>query len=564
MAMAPVAVGDVLAGKYRVEQIVGAGAMGTIVAAWHLELEQRVAMKFLHSLRADGGDPAERFRREARALARIKSEHVARVLDVGSLEGGMPYMVMEFLEGNDLAHEIRARGPLPVVEAVGYMLQALDAMAEAHATGIVHRDLKPANLFLSLRPDGDRVIKVLDFGISKSLLGISRDQVALTQTASLLGSPLYMSPEQVRSAKDVDTRADIWSLGVILYEMLTGRTPYDGDSVAQLFHTLLYENAAPVTQLRPDVPRELDAVVMHCLAKEREQRWTNVGDLAAALLPFGPATGHMHVDRARRMLGSSSDIARPSLLQTGVPSGGAQGFGSRPSIPHGGAPFAPGSPSSPSFAPASPSFAPASPSFARGTPSFVPAAPTAPNAETGPTVNSWSNSGHPVRTVRHGARVVLAIAAGALLAGASLGALFFLRSGLATDQEQPPAAAAAPTAEATTAPTSEATAAPTSEATAAPTSEATAKGDAREAPGATGGAPEVAGGSPAPTAPAASASAPAPPPAASSGPAAPLAAQPGAPRATATARPVERAQPDAGARPEPTRGNSISDFGGRR
>ncbi|WP_437716725.1 protein kinase [Sorangium sp. So ce448] len=567
--MAPVAVGDVLAGKYRVEQIVGAGAMGTIVAAWHLELEQRVAMKFLHSLRADGGDPAERFRREARALARIKSEHVARVLDVGSLEGGMPYMVMEFLEGNDLAHEIRARGPLPVMEAVGYMLQALDAMAEAHATGIVHRDLKPANLFLSLRPDGDRVIKVLDFGISKSLLGISRDQVALTQTASLLGSPLYMSPEQVRSARDVDTRADIWSLGVILYEMLTGRTPYDGDSVAQLFHALLYDNAAPVSQLRPDVPRELDAVVMHCLAKEREQRWANVGDLAAALLPFGPATGHMHVDRARRMLGSSSDIARPSLLQTGVPSGGAQGTGSRPSIPHGGPPFtsgmpsspsfASGTPSSPSFAPGTPSFAPGTPSFAPGTPpfapgmpSFVPASPTVPNAETGPTVNSWSNSGHPVRTVRNGARVVLAIAAGALLVGASLGALFFLRSGLATDQGQPPAAAAAPSAEAAAAPTA---------ATAAPTAEATAKGDTREAPGA---APEVAGGSPAPTAPAASSSAPAAPPAASSGPAAPLAAHPAAPRATASTRPVERAQPDAGARQEPTRGNSISDFGGRR
>ncbi|WP_437534467.1 protein kinase [Sorangium sp. So ce726] len=559
--MAPVAVGDVLAGKYRVEQIVGAGAMGTIVAAWHLELEQRVAMKFLHSLRSDGGDPAERFRREARALARIKSEHVARVLDVGSLEGGMPYMVMEFLEGNDLAHEIRARGPLPVVEAVGYMLQALDAMAEAHATGIVHRDLKPANLFLSLRPDGDRVIKVLDFGISKSLLGISRDQVALTQTASLLGSPLYMSPEQVRSARDVDTRADIWSLGVILYEMLTGRTPYDGDSVAQLFHALLYENAAPVAQLRPDVPRELDVVVMHCLAKDREQRWRNVGDLAAALLPFGPATGHMHVDRARRVLGSSSDIARPSLLQTGVPSGGAQGTGSRPSIPHGGPPFAPGMPSSPSFAPGSPSFAPgmpSSPSFAPGTPSFVPASPTSPNAETGPTVNSWSNSGHPVRTVRNGARVFLAIAAGAVLAGASLGALFFLRSGLATDQGQPPAAAAAPTAEAT--------AAPASEATAAPTAEASAKSDAHEAPGATGAAPEVAGGSPAPTAPAASSSAPATPPAASSGPAAHLSTPPaqGTPRATATARPVERSQPGAGARPEPTQSNSISDFGGRR
>ncbi|WP_437280838.1 serine/threonine-protein kinase [Sorangium sp. So ce375] len=546
MTMAPVAVGDVLAGKYRVEQIVGAGAMGTIVSAWHLELEQRVAMKFLHSLRSDGGDPAERFRREARALARIKSEHVARVLDVGSLEGGLPYMVMEFLEGNDLSHEIRARGPLPMMEAVGYMLQALDAMAEAHAAGIVHRDLKPANLFLSRRPDGERVIKVLDFGISKSLLGISRDQVALTQTASLLGSPLYMSPEQVRSARDVDTRADIWSLGVILYEMLTGRTPYDGDSVAQLFHALLYENAAPVSQLRPDVPRELDAVVMHCLAKDREQRWRNVGDLAAALLPFGPATGHMHVDRARRVLGSSSDIARPSLVQAGVPSGGAHDTGSRPSMPYGGPPFAPASPSSPSFAPGTPSFAP-------GTPSFVPGTPTAPNAETGPTVNSWSNSGHPVRTVRNGARVFLAIAAGAVLVGASLGALFALRSGFAPDQGQPPATAATPTAEAT--------AAPAAETTAAPAAETTAQGAAREAPGAVGAAPGGADGSPAA---AASASTSTPHPAASSSAPTPLATQPGAPRATAAARPNERPHPDAGARPEPTRSNSISDFGGRR
>ncbi|WP_437592001.1 serine/threonine-protein kinase [Sorangium sp. So ce1000] len=561
--------GDVLAGKYRVEQIVGAGAMGTIVSAWHLELEQRVAMKFLHSLRSDaGGDPAERFRREARALARIKSEHVARVLDVGSLESGMPYMVMEFLEGNDLAHEIRARGPLPVVEAVGYMLQALDAMAEAHAAGIVHRDLKPANLFLSRRPDGERVIKVLDFGISKSLLGISREQVALTQTASLLGSPLYMCPEQVRSARDVDARADIWSLGVIMYEMLTGRTPYDGDSVPQLFHALLYEEAAPVAQLRPDVPRELDAVVMHCLAKDRDQRWRNVGDLAAALLAFGPATGHMHVERARRVLGSSSDLGRPSLLQPGVPGGGAQAAGSRPSLQHGGPSYAPGMPSSPSFPPASPPYAPgmpSSPSFPPPTsppyaPAFVPASPTAPTAETGPTVNSWSNSGHPVRTVSNGARVALGVAAGATLAAVSLGALFLLRSGFAPDQGQPPAPAAMPASEATAAPAADATAAPAAHTTAAPAAEAAAQGDGRDAHGAVAAAPEPALGSPA----AASSSAQAPPPGASSSPPSHHAAQPGAPRATAAARPAERPQPDPAARPEPTRSNPISDFGGRR
>ncbi|AGP35049.1 hypothetical protein SCE1572_11335 [Sorangium cellulosum So0157-2] len=314
--------------------------MGTIVAAWHLELDQRVAMKFLHSPGTEGGDPAERFRREARALARIKSEHVARVLDVGSMQGGMPYMVMEFLEGNNLAEEIRARGPLPVVEAVGYVLEAIEAMAEAHAAGIVHRDLKPANLFLARRPDGGRIIKVLDFGISKSMLGGSRDELALTKTAALLGSPLYMSPEQVRCAKDVDARTDIWALGVIVYEMLIGRTPYNGDSVPQLFASLLHETPPTMAQLRADVPRELDAVVMHCLAKDPEQRWRNVGDLAAALLAFGPAGSHVHVERARRVLGLPG--ARPSAFsQPGIslpPPGAATGgqlAGARLSVPHG-------------------------------------------------------------------------------------------------------------------------------------------------------------------------------------------------------------------------------------
>ncbi|KYF98603.1 hypothetical protein BE20_34430, partial [Sorangium cellulosum] len=357
-----------LAGKYRVEQIVGAGAMGTIVAAWHLELDQRVAMKFLHSPGTEGGDPAERFRREARALARIKSEHVARVLDVGSMQGGMPYMVMEFLEGNNLAEEIRARGSLPVVEAVGYVLEAIEAMAEAHAAGI-----KPANLFLARRPDGGRIIKVLDFGISKSMLGGSRDELALTKTAALLGSPLYMSPEQVRCAKDVDARTDIWALGVIVYEMLIGRTPYNGDSVPQLFASLLHETPPTMAQLRADVPRELDAVVMHCLAKDPEQRWRNVGDLAAALLAFGPPGSHVHVERARRVLGLPG--GRPSAFsQPGIslpPPGAATGgqlAGARVSVPHG-------------------------------------APSPAASADTGPAVSSWSNTGQVPRAGRKGALV---------------------------------------------------------------------------------------------------------------------------------------------------------------
>ncbi|WP_437726645.1 serine/threonine-protein kinase [Sorangium sp. So ce861] len=507
------------------EQIVGAGAMGTIVAAWHLELDQRVAMKFLHSPGTEGGDPAERFRREARALARIKSEHVARVLDVGSMQGGMPYMVMEFLEGNNLAEEIRARGPLPMVEAVGYVLQAIEAMAEAHAAGIVHRDLKPANLFLARRPDGGRIIKVLDFGISKSMLGGSRDELALTKTAALLGSPLYMSPEQVRCAKDVDARTDIWALGVIVYEMLIGRTPYNGDSVPQLFASLLHETPPTMAQLRADVPRELDAVVMHCLAKDPEQRWRNVGDLAAALLAFGPAGSHVHVERARRVLGlpgagpPSFSQPRISLPPPGAATGG-QLAGARLSVPHG-------------------------------------APSPAASADTGPAVSSWSNTGHVPRAGRKGALLGVALAVGAALAAFSFGALLFLfvRSGSTAGGEQPPAPAATqlPGAAAQDPAPGAASAAPPG-ATAAPEPPAAAGSAAAPEP------PAGAGSAAAPEPPSAAGSAAAP--AAASSP--PPASRPAAPPASAAARPAERPQPGAGAGQEPRRNTTISDFGGRR
>lgn len=556
MTAAPVAVGDVLAGKYRVEQIVGSGAMGVIVAARHLELDQRVAMKFLLSRSGGDSDPAERFRREARALARIKSEHVARVLDVGSLQDGMPYMVMEFLEGNNLADEIRARGPLPVVEAVGYLLQAIEAMAEAHAAGIVHRDLKPANLFLARRPDGGRIIKVLDFGISKSLLSSSRDELALTKTAAFLGSPLYMSPEQVRSAKDVDARTDIWALGVIAYEMLTGRTPYDGDSVAQLFASLLHERPATVAQLRPEIPHELDAAVMHCLAKDREQRWRNVGDLGVALLGFGPPTGQVHVERARRVLG---------LPDVGLPPFGQPHMASQPriSLNPSGVPFHP-----PGMAPAPPGAATGDPLLAGSRPSMAPGGPSpAASAETGPTVNAWSNTDDPRRAGRRkGALIGLAVAAGAAVVALSLGAVLFLRGGLTAGDGQPATPAAHVPSE-----------------VAAPSEVATPKGAPEVAPGtASATAPEVAVDTPEPPASASSAAAssaapssPATPPASASSPAAPSPASssPAAPPTTrrptppagAAPRPADRPQqPAPRARPEPERSSPISDFGGRR
>jgi len=292
-----------LAGKYRVEQVLGSGGMGVVVAAWHTELEQRVAVKFLNPVALERSDTAERFRREARAAAKIRSEHVARVIDVGTMDGGLPYMVMEYLEGHDISEEMRMHGLLPVSDSVHFVLQAIEALAEAHSAGIVHRDLKPANLFLALRPDGTRIVKVLDFGISKSLIGGSVAELSLTRTAALIGSPLYMSPEQMRSAKDVDIRTDIWSLGVILYEMLTGQPPYTGDSIPALCASLLNDSPRPMHQLRPEISPQLEEVVGYCLAKNREHRYANVGDLARALAPFGNNASQMHVDRTSRVLG---------------------------------------------------------------------------------------------------------------------------------------------------------------------------------------------------------------------------------------------------------------------
>src|SRR4051812_29611172 len=206
--------GDVLAGKYRVDKILGAGGMGVVVAAHHVQLDERVAIKFLLPEALGNAEAVARFAREARAAVKIKSEHVARVIDVGTLETGAPYMVMEYLEGGDLSQVLASRGPLPVEEAVEYVLQACEAIAHAHALGIVHRDLKPANLFLIRRPDGTNAIKVLDFGISKVMPGKSASSDnAMTRTRTVMGSPLYMSPEQMASTRDVDGRTDLWALG---------------------------------------------------------------------------------------------------------------------------------------------------------------------------------------------------------------------------------------------------------------------------------------------------------------------------------------------------------------
>ena len=233
--VAGVRVGDVLHGKYRIDRVLGMGGAGVVVAGHHLQLAQDVAIKFLLPEALPNSEALIRFTREARAAVRITSEHVARVLDLGSLETGTRYIVMEYLVGNDLSHWIEEHGPVPVDQAVTFVLQACEAIAEAHALGIVHRDIKPANLFVIRRPDGELSVKVLDFGISKIPATIaSTTDLSMTKTNAALGTPLYMSPEQMYSARRVDPRSVIWSLGVVLYELVSGQVPFEGPTITDI------------------------------------------------------------------------------------------------------------------------------------------------------------------------------------------------------------------------------------------------------------------------------------------------------------------------------------------
>ncbi|HVK70251.1 MAG TPA: serine/threonine-protein kinase [Polyangium sp.] len=298
MSQMPVKPGDLLARKYRVERVLGSGAMGVVVAARHVDLGQLVAVKSLLTGRVVSPEQRERFLREARAAVLLKSHHVARVLDVGADDNDAPYIVMEYLDGQDLAATLKARRQLPFEEAVEYVLQACEAVGEAHAAGIVHRDLKPANLFLTQDVSGAPCVKVLDFGISK----LASSDVALTHESQMLGSPLYMSPEQMNTPKSVDARSDVWALGIILYQLACGRTPFHAETIQAVCGLVLAGQPTSLGQYRPDAPPGFEAVVMRCLARNREERFRDVAELAAALAPYAPAHARVYVERVARVV----------------------------------------------------------------------------------------------------------------------------------------------------------------------------------------------------------------------------------------------------------------------
>ncbi len=318
--------GDVVGGKFTVEGVLGAGGMGVVLVARHLQLGQKVAIKILRRDFAASPEAVGRFLREARTAVNLQSAHVVRVMDVGTLDDGLPYMVMEHLTGTDLSELLHQRHMLPIEEAVDYVLQGMEAVAEAHTLGLVHRDLKPANLFLTTRPDGSGLVKVLDFGISKATetgSGGVRDP-SLTATSAVMGSPMYMSPEQLRSSKNVDTRTDIWALGVILYELVSGRFPFEDETVTGLCARIAADPPVPLHEHRADVPAAFEAVVSRCLSKNMKDRPQTVGELATALRPFASAELKLAVDRIAR-IGGPPRSRQGSLPEALVSSSGAQG-----------------------------------------------------------------------------------------------------------------------------------------------------------------------------------------------------------------------------------------------
>ncbi|HSY25098.1 MAG TPA: serine/threonine-protein kinase [Polyangiaceae bacterium] len=382
LASTAVREGDLLAGKYRVERVIGSGGMGIVVAARHEQLGQLVAIKLVRDEALDQGDTVERFLREARAAVQLRSEHVAKVLDVGKLESGAPYMVMEFLDGNDLGHVLSENGPMALDVAVLFMLQACEAVSEAHAAGIVHRDLKPQNLFLTRTLSGSPRLKVLDFGVSKTT-GLTQDgKGALTRTRAMLGSPLYMAPEQMRSSRDVDARVDVWALGVVLFELLTRRWPFEAESMPELCLKVVTEPPRPLAEFRPELPPGVGAIIERCLAKEPGGRFASVAEFATALEPFAPPMlARVSTERYRpsvTALGLAGPDVRPELGRPTLPSPEYPRLALAPQNALGANSGV--NPTSISAAPATSSAAPAT------------SAAPAPSVPSGPTPASWGSS----------------------------------------------------------------------------------------------------------------------------------------------------------------------------
>jgi eukaryotic-like serine/threonine-protein kinase len=303
-------IGTMLLGRYRVEDVLGIGGMGVVVRAVHTDLDTQVAIKFLLPNMVESASVVQRFLREAQATVKLKGEHVVKVIDVGKMPDGAPFMVMEYLSGADLGQVLKAHGAQPANVACDLLMQICEGMSEAHALGIIHRDVKPSNFFVTRGPDGSPLVKILDFGISKTPLGTDMQQ--LTGTQSMVGTPAYMAPEHMRAASRADQRSDLWSMGVVLYQLLTNRLPFDGESYADLCLKVVMEQPAPITV---PLPPGLGEVLLRCLEKDAAQRYQSVAQLAYALVPYcsDPMMATAAAERCGRILEAPRGPRAPTL-----------------------------------------------------------------------------------------------------------------------------------------------------------------------------------------------------------------------------------------------------------
>jgi len=309
--------GKLVQDRYQLLHLIGSGGVCFVLAARHAGFDELVALKFLQPEFADNAEAVRRFTLEARTCFKLRSEHIVRVFDVGMYEG-VPFLAMELLQGTDLRGFLNKQTDyMPIARAVDFMLQVCDALSVAHGIGIIHRDIKPENLFIVGDADADLIVKVLDFGISKVALVEGLPDLRITQrfTQVAVGTPPYMSPEQVRSAGDLDARADLWSVGCVLYELVTGMSPFSRGSVIQSCAAVLEYDPIPPHELRPSVPLELSAVIMRCLQKAPVDRYEDVGQLAMALSSFGTGRYVAYAERCRVNLMSADPALRRATPQ---------------------------------------------------------------------------------------------------------------------------------------------------------------------------------------------------------------------------------------------------------
>jgi eukaryotic-like serine/threonine-protein kinase len=300
--------GEIIAGKYRVEGTLGSGGMAVVLSATQLDLDRLVAIKVMRAELTQVPGAVQRLLLEAKLTARFRSEHICKVLDVGTLMNGAPYVVMEYLEGTDLNGLLAERGRFGVVSAVDLILQACEGIAEAHAAAIIHRDLKPENLFVTNLLDDPPTVKILDFGISKQL-GARPGGRVLTNPSAALGSPYYMAPEQMHSAKDADLRVDVWAIGAILFELLTGEPPFDGETLPEVCAKVMRSDPKQAQELCPDVPTPLSDAIGRCLEKDPNRRFSSIAELAGALAPFGSFRAAASLKRIERVLAQSPALS---------------------------------------------------------------------------------------------------------------------------------------------------------------------------------------------------------------------------------------------------------------